>query len=611
MVTGGRRAANVGAAMQGELRSVPIRLLRLLAALALGPVFPAVSPLAGVLDAVAAERPVAAERLQLKDKRRLRVGVPRIARSLRLRTTDASVAAPAPGSPSDPSIGGAAFYLLHAEASGESAVVDLPAAGWSRDGDRWVYRSRTRSAAGAAKTDVVLADGSIDVRIRDKSGRVLRYTLDEPSQASLAAVFDLGGGAERYCMEFAATAGRDEGSSAPDCSARGLFQAGTAVAPAACPDLSSAPLARDVCDAFDLLDLLVAAQMEASGIPGLGAAIVRAGEPLWSKGYGERHVAPSRPVLATTPFMLASISKTVTATAILQLVEDGTIGLDQDIDSILDFALDNPRVPGDETITVRHLLTHTSGLVDDEDVWGGYPGEPGSLYVLGDSPISLRDFLVGYFTPGGAWYDPVRNFAADPPGTRFEYSNLATALLGYLVEAASAAALDAHSDAEIFAPLAMEDTGWHLADFVAGDVAMPYESFGGDFYEWGQYGYPDYPDGQLRASATDLARFLAAWASGGVLDGERILEEATVAEALTVQNPAVDPAQGLSWYFDTLGGRAVVGHNGGDYGATTDMFFEPASGNGVVVLVNTDDTPARLRAMARIEDALFAIAEAP
>ncbi len=412
-------------------------------------------------------------------------------------------------------------------------------------------------------------------------------------------------------MEFdGASVTRDEGGADAGCNVRGDFAAADAAAPGSCPATGGAPTPQDTCDSWKLLDLLVQGQMDASGIPAVAVAIVRNGEPWYASAWGRRHVGPSRPALADTPFMLASISKTITATAVLQLVEDGVFGLDDDIDDILDFAVDNPRVPGDEVITVRHLLTHTSGLIDDEAVWGGYPGEAGSLYVLGDSPISLRDFMVGYFTPGGAWYDASRNFAPDPPGSAYEYSNLATALLGYLVEAATGTPLDDHSDTRIFAPLSMSDTGWHLADFAANDVAMPYESFGGDFYEWGLYGYPDYPDGQLRASVADLARFLAAWASGGLLDGMRILDAATVAEALTIQFPAVDATQGLSWYTDTIGGRAVIGHNGGDYGVTTDMFFDPATGHGVIVLLNTDDTGARVRAMQRIEEMLFTIAEA-
>jgi CubicO group peptidase (beta-lactamase class C family) len=559
--------------------------------------------------AEAAAPPVATTKFQLDRQPPLRGGIARVKRSVSLDAHDDAIESPAPGSSVDPSIHGALLFLLNDDGADESTTVALPASAWSRSGDSWRYREVRRSGRGKAVIKATLAASRLSLRIRDKTGDVVRYTLDEAAQGSMAAVLELGGGGLRYCT--AMPAAQDEGAIDAGCNSKGRFRAAASPAPMACAVTAAAPQARDVCDGWQLLDLLIEGQRQATGIPGVGAAIVRAGEPLWSKGYGQRSVTPSRPVLASTPFMLASISKTIAATAVLQLVEDGALTLDQDIDTILDFSVDNPRVPGDEVITVRHLLTHTSGLADDENVWGGFPGEAGSLYTLGDSPIALRDFMVGYFTPGGAWYDPVRNFTKDAPGSGYLYSNLATALLGYLVEAATGTPLDDHSDARIFAPLGMSDSGWHLADFSPSDVAMPYESFGGEFFEWGQYGYPDYPNGQMRASATDLARYLAAWASGGTLDAATILDPATVAEALSVQVPAVDTTQGLSWYHDHYGGRDVVGHSGGDFGATTEMYLDPATGNGIVLLTNTDDTRARVKAMERIAEAMFALAEAP
>lgn len=593
-------------AFPGRWRAlVPLLLAVLLGVTGLAPISSSL--------AQAADLGITGSRFQLKDQRRLRGGIAKVKRSFDLISTDAAIVSPIGGSATDPSLHGATLFVLNDAGTGESARVELSASGWALSGLRWRFKQKTKTDVGPYKISAEIDTGRLRIKVRDKTGRALGFSLDEASQGAVAAVLELGSGSERLCAQAdAATPGLlDSGQATADCGVRGVFSATQTSAPTGCPSTSAAPAPLDTCDAYDLLDLLIEGQMTATGIPGLGAAIVRAGEPLWTKGYGQRHIGPSRPVLSDTPFMLASISKTVTATAVLQLVEDGAFGLDDDIATILDFNLDNPRVTGDEVITVRHLLTHTSGLIDNDDVWGGYPGEPGSLYTLGDSAIALRDFMVGYYTPGGTWYDSSLNFANSAPGSRFEYSNLATALLGYLVEAATGTALDDHSDTQIFAPLAMSNTAWHLADFTANELAMPYESFGSERVEWGQYGYPDYPNGQLRSSAQDLARFLAAWASGGILDGQRILEEATVAEALTVQVPAVDASQGLSWYFDQIGTRSVVGHNGGDYGATTDMFFDPATGHGVVVLINTDDTSARVRAMQRIESALFAIAEQP
>lgn len=560
---------------------------------------------AAVGPALAADLPVVGTSLRLDDSRSVRRGIAKLKRGLVLEMTDPSIVLPADGSAGDPTLHGAAVFLVNAAASGESARVDLPAAGWVREPEQtslplvaWRYQLKGRTKARAE-----IRSGSLSLRARDVEGALLGYSLDETSQGAVAAVVEFG--PDRFCTEFGGDVLVDAGSSDSGCNTSGRFQAREASAPASCADTSSSPSPRDVCDGFDLLDLLVEGQMEAASIPGLGAALVSQGEVVWSKGYGLRSVSPSRPALADTPFMLASVSKTVTATAVMQLVEDGVLALDDDIDDILGFPVDNPRVPGDEVITVRHLLTHTSGLADDDFVYGGYPGEPDSLYVLGDSPIALGTFLEGYYVPGGDWYDADTNFTPNAPGTSYLYSNVATALLGHLVEASTGTPLDDWCDANIFAPLAMANTGWHLADFSASAVAMPYESFGGAFYEYGQYGYPDYPNGQLRSSAADLARYLAAYANGGALGPVRILEESTVDAMLTVQFPSVDPTQGLSWYYETIAGRDVVGHNGGDYGVTTDMFFDPATGDGAIVLVNVDDSGAVVKAMSRIEEALF------
>lgn len=561
--------------------------------------------------ALAADTPVSGVSLRVDDRRAMRQGVAKLRRSMTWVAGDTAILVPEEGSASDPSVHGAHVVIVNTAASGESARVALPAAGWQRDPAdpgkplvAWRYRA---TAPGSIRAR--LGEGSISIRVRDKAGTLLRYSLDESRQTSLAVVLELGG--DRLCTEFAVGLLADTGSIDASCNVRGRFEARAVPPPPACADTATAPTPHDGCDAWQLLDRLVAGQMEAASIPGMGVALVSGGEVIWSKGYGQRSVQPSRPALAGTPFMLASISKTVTATAVLQLVELGVFGLDDDIATILDFPVDNPRVAGDEAITVRHLLTHTSGLADDEDVWGGYPGEPDSLYVFGDSPIALRDFVSGYYVPGGQWYDPARNFTADSPGTGYLYSNVAVALLGQLVESATGTPLDDWCDAHIFAPLGMADTGWHLADFTASDVAMPYEAVAGGYAGYGQYGYPDYPNGQLRSSAADLARFLAAYTNGGILDGSRILDQSTVDQMLTVQFPAVDPTQGLIWYYDSIGGRTVVGHNGGDYGASTDMFFDPATGDGVVVLVNVDDSGAVVRAMSRVEEALFAITSTP
>lgn len=356
----------------------------------------------------------------------------------------------------------------------------------------------------------------------------------------------------------------------------------------------------DTQDAWTGVDEFIAEQAEEARIIGLAAAVTRPGEVLWLGSYGMANVQEEREVTVDTPFMLASASKTVTATAVMQLWEDGELSFDDLVDPILPFPLDNPRVEG-EAIAVRHLVTHTSGIRDN---WDLMP------YDDGDSPYGLGEFLEGYLVEGGTWYDATANFTTAMPGAQWEYGNVATALAGYLVEATTGTPFDDHCDAGIFAPLQMENTGWHLADFDVDELAMPYQVSGNQQFPYGHYGYPDYPDGQLRTSVFDLARFLAAVTADGELDGSRILAADTTEQMFVALEPAADPVQYVFWYGDTIAGRSVIGHNGGDNGVATEMFFDPSTGIGVIVLMNVDWTVPVMTACAEIQELLFERGEA-
>ncbi len=336
-------------------------------------------------------------------------------------------------------------------------------------------------------------------------------------------------------------------------------------------------------------------QMAATNIPGMAVAVTAPGEVLWSAGFGLADVDDGLAVTPDTPFMLASVSKTVTATALMQLWEDGVWTLDDPVNDLLPFVVDNPRVEG-ETILVRHLVTHSSTIKDN---WNNMP------YSDGDSPHALGDFLEGYLVPGGTWYHETLNFYDAVPGEQYRYGNVATALAGHLPETTTGTPLDDHCDALLFAPLGMDHTGWHLADFDPADVAMPHGFDGSDYFEYGHYGYPDYPDGQLRTSASDLGRFLAAISAGGEIDGTRVLDSATVDQMLTAPLPDLDTGQFVFWYETSIGGRSVVGHNGGDQGVGAEMYFEPTTGLGVVVLMNVDWRNANEAAVSDIEELLL------
>jgi CubicO group peptidase (beta-lactamase class C family) len=348
-------------------------------------------------------------------------------------------------------------------------------------------------------------------------------------------------------------------------------------------------------------DHRITVEMTRGHIPGLAAAIVRRGEIIWIGTYGLADVEAGRPVTRDTLFMLASMSKAVTATAVMQLVEAGKLDLDADIDRYLAFPVRNPHA-ADVPITTRQLLTHTSSITDDLD-------RLLALYTDGDSPIALDALVRGYLVPGGAYYDATRNFAVQPPGRASSYCNYGYALLGDLVEQVSGTPFPTFTREHIFAPLAMDDTSWFLRDVDARRVATPYTWTGGGYQRHAQYGYPDYPDGELRTSIVQLARFFAAETS----DGKPIVTTASLDQMHTVQFPALpdgDDAYGLGW-FERYG---MWGHTGHDTGVSNAMWFRARDGVGVIVLSNAGDfqDPVADRAtddaIHRIEDLLFASA---
>ena len=318
--------------------------------------------------------------------------------------------------------------------------------------------------------------------------------------------------------------------------------------------------------------------MRAARVPGLAACIVTRDGVTWANGYGHANIAHGRRATPDTIFMLASISKTVMSVAVMQAVQDGLLDLDADVNDVLPFPVRNPRHPHDP-ITLRMLLTHTSSIRDD---WPTII----PFYSHGDSAIPLGGYLRRYLDPHGDLYHAHRSYSAWQPGSRYDYCNIAAALAGFMVEAASGLPFDGWCDDRIFAPLGMDRTSWHLAGLDRAEIAMPYHRKGGAFVAYGQYGYPDYPDGELRTSALGLAMHLRAFMAFGELDGVRILDEDTVKEMRRAQFPDVAHGQGLIWYRFVLRGMPLMGHNGGDSGVATQMFFRPSDDVGVIVLAN-------------------------
>jgi CubicO group peptidase (beta-lactamase class C family) len=322
------------------------------------------------------------------------------------------------------------------------------------------------------------------------------------------------------------------------------------------------------------LDSIIVAKMDQHHIPGLAASIVRDGNIIWTGSYGYANIEDNIEVVDSTLFMLASVSKTVTGVALMKLWEAGSFELDDDINNYLPFEVRNPFFP-DSAITFRMLLTHTSSINDN---WAEMP------YYIGDSPIPLCQYLEDYLVPGGEYYHTI-NYNSFPPGTNWDYCNVAVSLVGCLVEQI-AGNFSTYCKDFIFSPLDMYETSWFLAGLDTTHIARPYTYSGGTYHVYPHHGYSDYPAGQLRTSALQLSRFLITFMQGGKIGSTRILDSTTVSLMTTAQYPQINVNQGLIWYRMLVDGRLIWGHSGGDRGVGTSMFYCPAEGTGVIFLGN-------------------------
>lgn len=308
-------------------------------------------------------------------------------------------------------------------------------------------------------------------------------------------------------------------------------------------------------------------------------AVVKDDQLLLSNALGMADEDLATPATASTRYLIASVSKTVTATALMQLYEQGRFGLDQDINRYLPFSVRNPSYP-DDSITFRMLLSHTSSISDDYQ-------NTLNLYCWGfDCSLSLADYCEGVFTPGNRDFYSEDNFSHSAPGENEDYSNAALALAGYLVEYISGESFPDYCKTHIFDPLGMTKTEWRLNLIPHEELAVPYSSdiTAGSHH----YTFPDYPNGGLRTTVLDMSRFLRAFMMDGTHAGVQVLSHATVSEMKTLQMGS--GSQCLAYYYETFDGTDLLGHNGGEMGVSTEMWFDPATHVGAIVFNNDDDT---------------------
>jgi len=341
---------------------------------------------------------------------------------------------------------------------------------------------------------------------------------------------------------------------------------------------------------------IVQAQIKAGEIPGAAVLIGNRGRVIYRRAFGYRALGPEKlPMKEDTVFDLASLTKVIaTTTAVMQLAENGRLRLEDPISKYWPALGAN----GKESITVRQLLTHYSGLGPDlnlEQAWSGYSAALKKI-------VAQRPMF--------------------PPGSRFLYSDIDFEILGELVRRVSGQPLDAYCERHIFRPLGMNHTGFRPSPAERDRIA-PTEYVEGKL-RWGQVHDPTaYRMGGvaghagLFSNADDLAIFAQMLLDEGTYKGVRILRPRTVEEITAPKSPPTGTRlRGLGWDIgapfasnrDELPAAGSYGHTG--YTGTL-IWIDPVSKTYVVVLTSRlypdgkgDAEPLRIRIMALVSAAL-------
>jgi len=342
-----------------------------------------------------------------------------------------------------------------------------------------------------------------------------------------------------------------------------------------------------------------------SEIPGMSVAIFDEDSMLYEKAFGFSDLSTSKPYTLNTTLNIGSISKTFIAVALMKLYEEGKINLDADINDYLPFDVRNPYFPN-TPISLRHLSTHTSSI---NDRLGNYDSK--ALYARGKGKIStkglplkykilfkwtsknnkitLGEFLKNHLGEKGKFYKK-KSFFKSKPGTKFEYSNLGSALAAYIIEHVSGMSYGDYVKTQILSPLEMNSSDWslnkinseHFAKNYINKIAVP------------DYNLITYPDGGLISSTNDLVKFCRKMILG-YKGEESILNKHSFhlmmsnqfeIEPLRSSGAPIQITQGIFWYFSDKSGEDDIGHGGANPGIRTYMFFSPTLGIGCILTAN-------------------------
>lgn len=353
-------------------------------------------------------------------------------------------------------------------------------------------------------------------------------------------------------------------------------------------------------------------------IPGFAVSIVNDDKVAYSKGFGYASIRDSIPFTPQTINWVASVSKTFVALSIMKLMEEGKLNLDDPINNILPYKIINPYYPN-SPITVRHLLTHTSTIIDDafvpyyigeadicivndSDRYDSLPAylQPNLAYYRMGKRISLDENIRKYTQPNANWYTD-STFLKKEPGTFFQYSNLGASIAARIVEIKSNMTFIDFTSRYIFKPLGMENTAWNFEQLNPALVSKIYahndDQHPSGVVEHPQYYMTNYPVSGLKTNAVDLSKYLIEMINGfegkGKLLGKRTYQTLFRPQA-NFENLIKTDSGNLNDKFD----RAILWsvsktgyriHFGGNTGVYAFIYFNPKTRSGALAYCNLRD----------------------
>ncbi len=355
-------------------------------------------------------------------------------------------------------------------------------------------------------------------------------------------------------------------------------------------DNAPPPTATPSAPGFAEVDGFVTGLMDLYDIPGTGIALVKDGQLLYVQGYGVRSTATGTPVTPDTLFAVGSVTKSVTALGVLQLVDQGLIALDVPLVTYLpNFELADPGAT--QQVTVRHLLAQTSGLPGGDDT----PWYSGRITTLREA--------VNY---------AARLSLAATPGAAHIYSNYNYAIAGHLIAQVTGQSWAGYTRAHILHPLEMTNATLdidtiqqapdhavpHRLDILEGMQPRPFASLAGIASA-----------GALNASARGMGNYVLLQLNNGTFNDKQLLSSTMLNEMHTQQaayppQPPVGPTgfqtdgYALGWFTAGFNGRQVLWHNGSIDGFYAIVMFIPAEHVGVAVLSNAGLGTGSLFALA-------------